>query len=1082
MNKYWGIIFVFILVSCNKQDTLFEPMDSRATGIDFTNQLSETDSLNILDYLYFYNGGGVAVGDFNNDGLPDLYLSANQESNKLFYNQGNFKFKEVTTQAGVGGKSSWNTGAVVFDVNADGWLDIYQGAVVGINGFTGHNELFVNQGDGTFVEQAKAYGLDLRTFTSGMALLDYDGDGDLDLYVLNHAVHTQESFGRRTLREQRNAQTGDRLMRNDNGIFTDVSEEAGIYGGVNSYGLGVSVADFNVDGWPDLYVGNDFHEDDYFYLNNGDGTFTESLRTYFGHTSRFSMGNDAGDINNDGLPDLISLDMLPPEEQVVKSSEGDDNMQTLKMRTEQFGYHYQFSRNMLYVNSPEGGFQETALFSGIAATDWSWSSLFADFDLDGNQDLYIANGIPKRPNNLDFIRFVSNNQIQSQKDGAKLINKKAAELMPGGAVANNIFKGDAELGFTNMSGDWIPNRPSVSGASALADFDRDGDLDIITSNINEPLTVLKNNTESPKNYLALQFNYTAQNKQGIGTKVYVYQGGNLQFKELYTARGFQSASQPLLLFGLGNNPKVDSIKIVWPNKQYEILGEVKANEQLTLSPKSPKPYSYKIVQKKSPLFAKTSNNLGLNYVHKEDNYLDFNRQKLIPYRVSSRGPAVAVADMSGDGKDDIVFGSAKFDTVMLYRQNDSMNGFVPSAMPFPQPRREQVTAAVADFDSDGFNDVFFGHGGADFYGESPALLDQLYLSSAKTVGEPDIANSYANTSIVRPFDFDDDGDMDLFVGGHVISNDFGKAPDSYILKNNKGVMERYVPEVFKTLGMVTDAVWTDYSGDGTADLIVVGEWMSPIFFRIEQGRFVRDDKFKGGLNGLWQRIVPFDVDADGDLDLVLGNWGLNSKLKASPEHPLKMYYGDFDNNNATETLLAQYNDGTYYPLLTLDELAGQLVSLKKKYPAFADFAGQTIEQVLGPEAIGSAKLLTVTHLESGYLENAKGSYTFKAFATPLQLAPIKAILAYDFTNNGTQELLFGGNYFGIIPFHGRLDAFGGALLSPAPNPEIITNLGLQFLQKSLRHLHIIELNKTPYLLATYNNEEAEIYQLVNYTE
>ncbi len=1079
MNKGWLVILLVFFYGCNKENTLFKSLDSATTGIDFTNTLHETDSLNILDYLYFYNGGGVAIGDFNNDGLPDIYLSANQQQNELYLNQGDFKFKDVSNQAGITGNNSWSTGVVVLDVNADGYLDIYQGAVVGINGFTGHNELYVNQGDGTFKEQAKAYGLDLQTFTSGMALLDYDLDGDLDIYVLNHAVHTQESFGRQSLREQRNAQTGDRLLRNDNGIFTDVSELAGIYGGVNSYGLGVSVADFNQDGWPDLYIGNDFHEDDYFYLNNQDGTFKESLRDYFGHTSRFSMGNDAADINNDGLPDLISLDMLSADEVVVKSSEGDDNMQTLSMRTQQFGYHYQFSRNMLYINKGDLGFAETALLSGVAATDWSWSSLFADFDLDGKQDLYIANGIPKRPNNLDFIRFVSSGQIQSQMGSSKLVNQQAFELMPNGAVANSIFKGDAQLGFQDMSGTWLVAKPSVSGASALADLDADGDLDLITTNINAPVSVLENTSLDQKNYLSLKLNFTPQNKLGIGTKVYLYQNGTLQFKELYTARGFQSSSQALVNFGLGDNPKIDSLQIIWPNGQVQVQQDVVANQTLTIQPKNTATYSYAKTKTTTPIFKLSASNMGLNYTHKEDNYLDFNRQKLIPYRVSSRGPAVAVADMTGDGKQDIVFGSAKFDTVVMYRQNDSMNGFKATKMEFPQPRREQVAAAVGDYDQDGFNDIFFGSGGADFYGQSQALLDQVFLSGAKQVGNPDIPESYFNTSVARTHDIDNDGDLDIFVGGHVVSNDFAKPADSYLLINNAGKMERQVPDALKGIGMVTDAVWSDFSGDGIKDLIVVGEWMSPLFFRVEQGRLVRDDKFQGSLNGLWQRILPFDVDGDGDLDYVLGNWGLNSKFKATPKHPLKMYYADFDNNDATETILAQYTQGNYYPLLSLDELSGQLVSLKKKYSAFKDFAGAPIEEVLG-ETIARATVLTVSHLESGYLENIGQSFIFKAFDTPLQLAPIKAMLAYDFTNNGKQELLFGGNYFGVIPFHGRLDAFGGAVLIPGQEPQVITNIGLQFLQKSLRHLHIIELNNTPYLLATFNNAKAEIYDLVNY--
>lgn len=454
--KYYGLCLILLLVSCKEQEpsSLFHLLPSSQSGVDFQNTVVETDSLNILDYLYFYNGGGLAMGDINNDGLPDLYFSSNQQKNHLYLNKGNLKFEDISEKAGVNGNSSWNTGAIMVDVNGDGWLDIYVMAVVGINGFEGHNELFVNNRDNTFTELSAQYGLDLQCYGTSAAFLDYDLDGDLDLYVLNHAVHTQESFGRAQIRNQRNEKTGDRLLRNDGNRFTDVSEEAGIYGGINGYGLGVSVADFNQDGYPDIYVGNDFHEDDYFYLNNGDGTFTESLKTYFGHTSRFSMGNDAADINHDGWPDLISLDMLPEDDAVIKSSEGDDMYQTLKMRTQQYGYHYQYSRNMLFVSDPEKAYSETALLSGIAATDWSWSALFADYDLDGEQDLFISNGIPKRPNNLDYIKFISNDQIQQKLNDGRLVDQKALEMMPSGKVCNYFFKGNKELLFTDVSKAW----------------------------------------------------------------------------------------------------------------------------------------------------------------------------------------------------------------------------------------------------------------------------------------------------------------------------------------------------------------------------------------------------------------------------------------------------------------------------------------------------------------------------------------------------------------------------------------------------------------------------------------------------
>ncbi|MGB0948576.1 MAG: CRTAC1 family protein, partial [Marinirhabdus sp.] len=562
--KRIGIFGLCILASCStKTETLFTPLPVGAAGIGFQNTLTEGGPINILDYLYFYNGGGTAMGDINNDGLPDLFFSANQKPNGLYLNKGNLTFENITKKAGVQGNSSWNTAAVMADVNADGWLDIYVTAVVGIHGFTGHNELYINNKDNTFTEMAAAHGLDIQAFCTTANFFDYDLDGDLDLFLLNHAVHTEGSFGKASLREKRDKKTGDRLLRNDNGHFNDVSIAAGIYGGINGYGLGLSVADFNSDGYPDIYVGNDFHEDDYYYINNGNGTFTNKIKQFFGHTSRFSMGNDVADINHDGRPDLISLDMLPEDETVLKSSEGDDTYQTLQMRTQQYGYHYQYSRNMLFLNGGGNPFSETALLAGVAATDWSWSALFGDYDQDGEQDLFISNGIPKRPNNSDFVRFVSNGKIKATMNKTRLVDRQALQMMPSGAVHNYYFKGNGDGSFNNISQKAIPNSKTVSGATAVGDLDNDGDLDIVTNNLNGPPGIYINNTNTSARFLKLKFNSSAKNPFGIGTKAFVYHNGKLQFKQLFPNRGWQASSEPMLHFGLGTVEVIDSVKIIW---------------------------------------------------------------------------------------------------------------------------------------------------------------------------------------------------------------------------------------------------------------------------------------------------------------------------------------------------------------------------------------------------------------------------------------------------------------------------------------------------------------------------------------
>ncbi len=1081
MNKsLLGILVTLVLMGCtSKEGELFYNPTAKETGLSFENVLTETDDLNILDYLYFYNGGGVAVGDINNDGLTDIFFSGNMVQNKLYLNKGDLKFEDITEQAGVAGNSSWNTGSLMGDVNGDGLLDIYVCAVVGINGFDGYNELFINQGDSTFVESASEYGLDFDSYSSSATFLDYDLDGDLDLYLLNHAVHTQESFGKADLRLKRNYQSGDKLLRNENGKFLDVSEEAGIFGGVNGYGLGVAVSDFNQDGYPDIYVGNDFHEDDYYYLNNGDGTFTEGIKKYFGYTTRFSMGTDVVDINHDGWPDILSLDMLPEDETVLKSSEGDDNIQTQKLRIGKYGYHYQFTRNMLHLNQPGSSFAEIALYSGIAATDWSWSGLFGDYDQDGEQDLFISNGIPKRPNDLDFINFASNDQIKKKINNTKLVDQQALNMMPSANVHNYLFKGTSDLLFEDKSGSWIVNDTLISGATAVADFDNDGDLDLVTNNINSPASLYINKTNGNNNYLKIKLKYSPLNSFGIGTKVFSYHDGILQYKELYPIRGFQSSSEPIIHFGYGKTEKIDSLKIVWPDGQFQNIRNVNTNQTLSISPENTMPFDYGLLQPSElRIFREVEDNLGINFTHKEDNYVDFNRQKLIPYQISDRGPATAIGDINNDGKADIFFGGSKFFPSRIFFQTDSL--YVEEIIPeiHRDSIKEDVAAAIADFTSNGKSDLFLGSGGADFYNKMPPLLDTYYVQNDSVFETAVLPEYFENASVIEVNDFDNDGDPDIFVGNQVVSNDFGKIPNSYLLKNNNGQFTIEKNKELQNAGMITDAIWEDFDGDGVQDLIVVGEWMSPKFFRNINGVLVEKKILDKQINGLWQSITVFDIDMDGDKDYLLGNWGVNNKFRATEDYPLKMFYSDFDGNGSTETIVAIPKNGKYFPLEGLDGIAGQIVELRKTFTNYRDFAGKTIEQIFDKKTLDNSIVLNVSELRSGYLENNNGKYTFVPFEYELQWGPIMDFLAYDFDRDGTEEVLAAGNFFGIKPYHGRFGSFPGAMIKSKNDVILGNRMGLDLSQKSTRHLDMITLHNQPYLLVTFNNEKARVYELI----
>ena len=1057
-------------------DYLFNEVSPTQSGISFANQLTDTEELSILDYLYFYNGGGVAVGDINNDGLEDIYFTANKGENKLYLNKGNLQFEDITVAAGVVGNADWNTGVTMVDVNNDGWLDIYVCAVVGIHGFRGYNELYINQQDGTFKEQAVRYGLALQNYSVSAAFFDYDRDGDLDMYLLNHGLHNTSNYSNFENDEERNEMSSDKLLRNDDGKFVDVSQAAQLQLGGFGYGLAVSVADINADGWDDLYVSNDFFEDDYLYINQADGTFKEQSKDYFSQVSQFSMGNDIADLNHDGYPEIMTLDMLPQDEVVLKRSKGNTTLNMLN-RKRSLGYLDQFSRNHLQLNTGREKFLEIAQLSGVDATDWSWSVLFADFDLDGFQDMHITNGIYRRPNDADYINFISSEDIQSKLNLTKLMDTEALAKMPSGIVPNKLFQGQEDLTFKDQSATWMKKKPSMSNGSAVADFDRDGDLDIVINNFNAPATLLENKLDREREtFLQLAFKGPKKNPFGVGTKATVYTPSKTYFQQLHLTRGYQSSLPPQMHFGLGGEP-IDSLVVVWPNQQQTTLFPA-VNQQLTVAYVAGETKTLKAEQ--APALAQDVS-VDLGRVYKENYYPEFNREKLMPYGISTEGPGLAIGDVNADGWEDIYIGGSKKSPAILLL--GSSTGYREKEIPAFEAHRqfEDVDALFTDIDIDGDLDLFVLSGGGEYTHKSPYLVDRIYENDGQgnfTYTPERLPEYFHTASVIVANDIDDDGDDDYFVGSRAVSGQFGVAPKSHLLINNNGKLSLSSASTFEDLGMVTDALFMDVDEDGDADLLVVSEWASPRILENNKGVF--SEATEGYLQtqpkGLWQKIVPYDVDKDGDIDLVLGNVGLNTKFKATASLPLKMYVDDFDENGQTETILALAKEGKYYPLDDKDKLAGQLQRfIRKRYNAYADFAGKTIEQVVGKDKLSKAVLHTVDELRSGYLEKTAEGYRFQPLPTAFQYGPLRTI---EEINKGDQSyLIMGGAKEDLPPYQGVWKAQQPMYFSSTEAYGPLADWGINLFHEHLAGLEQVTLNETTYLLTVCHNRPLKLYPL-----
>ncbi|HSB93801.1 MAG TPA: VCBS repeat-containing protein, partial [Flavitalea sp.] len=900
----------------------------------------------------------------------------------------------------------------------------------------GRNQLFINNRNGTFTEQAKEYGLDLKGYNTQAVFFDYDRDGDLDMFQLQHSTHQTDTYRDTAMRRVFSKVSGGKLYRNDSMHYSDVTKNAGIYSSVLGYGLGIIVTDFNNDGWEDMYVGNDFHENDYYYVNQGNGTFMEMNAEAFGHTSNFSMGNDAADINNDGWQDLVTLDMLPEDEKVLKSSSGDESFDTYSHQRS-LGYGYQYSRNALQLNTGRGmQFSEQALLSGISATDWSWSALFNDYDLDGIQDLFVSNGIRRRLNDLDYIKFLSTESLQPS-------DKELMAKQPDGAWHNYLFQGTDSLKFHDRSMDWGFEAKQVSNGAIYADLDNDGDEDLVTNNMNAAAGVYRNNSREinpSNNYLQVKLKGPVSNLEAIGAKMIVYVKAKKYFKEVQTVRGFMSSVDLVQTMGLGKDSLVDSIMVIWPDQRISTVSGVHANQRVTID------HSSAVVGEAARFpwdkdagfhFTDITTGSGIMFKHRENlSYVDFNRQLLIPHELSTAGPAIATGDINNDGLDDIYFGGAKRQPGELYLQNkDGSFRRISQPVIEADSAAEDVDALFFDANNDGFQDLYVVSGGNEYFGNMPQLADRLYLNDrAGHFYKQALPTMFENKSCVAGADYDRDGDIDLFVGGRADSKAYGRMPRSFLLENDgKGnftdVTKQRAPDLQRA-GMVTAAAWIDINKDGSPELLIAGEWMAPMIFQYGNGTFTRrNDSLLNRLTGLWSCIKVTDIDHDGDQDILLGNYGLNNKFTASEEYPLKMYVGDIDKNQTVDQLIAVNRSGRYYPFLSKEVLEKQLPYLKKTFLSYEKMAGLPFDEVF-PDLPEGTTELQVSTLESILLiNNGSGGFGKRALPREVQLAPVFDFFTGDLNGDRLPDLVAGGNFYGVTPYEGRYD---GLLLSPFP--------------------------------------------------
>ncbi len=1030
------ILLIICLPTVSFAQTLFKLLPPTQTGVKFSNDIEETESLNVLSYEYFYNGAGVAVGDINNDGLPDLFFTGNMKPNKLYLNLGGLKFKDITSEAGkdlAGRSNGWKTGVTMADVNGDGLLDIYVCYSGKKDDDTRANQLFINKGNNKFEEQAAAYGLADIGYSTQAVFFDYDNDGNLDMFLLNHNIKKIDNMELARFKEQTDLLASNKLYRNDNGKFVEVSKNAGIIQNPLTFGLGVAVSDINKDGWLDIYVTNDYNEPDYIYINTHDGKFAERSKEMVRHMSHFSMGVDIADYNNDGFSDILTLDMLPADNHRQKSLQLEENYEAFALMQSQ-GLYNQYMRNMLQLNNGDGTFSEIGQLAGVSNTDWSWSPLFADFDNDGYKDLFVSNGYLRDYTNKDFLRYWGDYKIKKAMAQEPFLLMDLVKAMPSTPVPDYIFRNNHDLTFSNKQVEWGLNQQNISGGAVYADLDNDGDLDLVVNAINQSAAIYQNTAadDHKTHYIAFKLKGSGKNTAAIGAKVYVYSPLGQQYQELIPGRGYLSSVSTILNFGLGNQTRIDSVKIIWPDQTVQYLRDLKADQQVTVSPK---PTAMAALELATPKLMNEVKPL-IDYKADEVTDNDFKRQLLMAFMYSKTTPVMVKADVNGDKLEDIFVSGEKNSPGKLFIQQQG-GAYQPVDLIRGYTENIGTISAATFFDAngDGKPDLYLAKGGYGSYEPNTSdLQDELYLNEGNgrfvlTKTSLPILNADSK-SCIAPCDFDGDGDMDVFVGGRVIPGKYPLTPQSYMLVNDGKGHFTVADAPFAKLGMVTDAQWVDLNNDKRKDLIICGEMM-PIKVFINTAKGFEDrtaDYFSTPQSGFWFKLAVADVNGDGLPDIIAGNLGENSQIHASEKEPAELYYADFDDNGSIDPFFNFYNDGTSYPFVSRDELNEQIYPMRRKFGSYKAYADATIKDILSPEQMAKAQKLTANTVITTLFINKGGKFNYVALPIEAQFAPVTQILVNDFNKDGKQDILLLGNKSDNRLKIGSIDANYGVLL------------------------------------------------------